>query len=1417
MINNISGSQNPDATKRSSGSSLLPTLVAVAISIALGTVTNSALANSIQATADSAVPNVQARAVTGEGPDTDGDGIPNRDDLDDDNDGILDTTEGGTDKDGDGIADGDSVDSDHDGVPDVYDLDSDNDGILDNIEARLDRAAVIVLDPVGLGAMDSSIAVGSNGIADVVETSADSGVLIHAVPDTDGDGTADFRDVDSDGDGIVDVVEAGGTDYDNDKRGDKFYDGDGNGVSDVFQAEALPLYDTDGDGQLDFRDLDSDGDTIADQTESGGSSNYPTDTDQDGTADFRETDSDGDGVSDQIEVGGSGEVPTDSNSDGLPDFQDPNFVTIGDSGSDAPPQDDDPVPADNDGDGVPNTADLDDDNDSILDTEEGLVDANSDGIPDESSRDSDNDGVPDAIDLDSDNDGILDLIEGRVPFSRIAELDPLGTGSIALSFSVGVNGVADTIETSADSNSAYLPILDTDNDGKPNYLDTDSDNDGIADIIEAGGQDEDFDGRVDFFEDVDKEGFDDKLQATALPLFDTDNDGVLDYLDLDSDQDTIPDEVESGGVFVWPTDTDQDGAADYREIDSDNDGVLDVVEAGPDPLMPADSNGDTLPDFQDSMTQGSGGVDPNPTPTPTPTPGQPGTLDSDGDGIIDSEDDDDDNDGISDVIEGTGDNDSDGVPNSLDRDSDNDGIFDIRETAVDTDGDTIPDFLDLDSDNDGVYDALEAGRLFIANTGRLSSAATVDADGLAVGSSDMQLDTDGDGVVDRLDLDSDNDSLLDVLETGNPRADAEGRILPFTDANGDGADDSLPSRGTTLRDTDGDRIPDIRDLDSDQDGLSDLLEMAGPSLDQDNSGQVDNFTDANGDGLDDTVAANPTPQVDTDNDRNPNSTDLDSDNDGISDLEEAGGVDADGDDRNDLLSDADLDGIPDQNDADFTQGPDVDADGIDDTDDVDFVDGPDSDGDGVVDAEDPDSDGNGFAGPLDDGNAGDLSQGTPIVLPDTDGDGIADLNQGTALAGIIETGLGGSGFGCSIATVGSVSKPDPMLGLLLGGSLMFLGFRFKRRRIAKVAVLASTAVISGCSTLGLDMDLGRFAPDPDVNKGFYVGAGALISKLEPNTDQVAGTSVSESESAGGSLTVGYDLANRLSIEGHLADLGEAELSPAGTVGYSVGGISALYYGINDSRDRARRTGLSAYGRLGLGMLDNEVTVVEYERLNDVHLLAGVGLEYGLDNGLAVRGEFTAHETDAKYAQLGLVYRFNGSRGYSAAIPSATTQPENIPASPAPVFTPSTDAPIDTDGDGVADLIDSCPATRAGSPVKSDGCSLFDGVIEGVNFETNSDKLTAESLIVLEAVADTLAQYPDVRVTIEAHTDNLGTATSNLQLSKRRAISVARYLVDEGVSGSRLKPQAFGESQPLMSNATKKGRAANRRVEFSVIE
>ena len=1386
------------------------------------------------------------------GPDSDGDGIRNQDDLDDDNDGITDVEEGAIDVDNDGFHDNASIDTDGDGTPDVIDLDSDNDGILDNLEARIDRQAVIDLDLVPDGAIDLSFPVGSNGIPDIIETAPDSGVLIYSLQDSDADGVRDFRDNDSDNDGIYDVIEAGGIDADSDSRVDGFFDADGKGVDDRVQSTALPIFDTDGDGTLDFRDSDSDNDGISDRLEAGSNPSAPLDTDADGAADYREQDSDADGIPDRIEAGTNPGSLLDSNSDGVPDYRDPDSASDSSTASHAGVESGGRRRPDRDDDGIANQDDLDDDNDGILDVQENGFDADGDGFLDANSQDSDGDGTPDAYDLDSDNDGILDNREAQPDFALLTAIDWDLNGAINISVPVGSNGVADIIETSADSGVLNYSIADSDGDGTPDFIDTDSDNDGISDLVEAGGIDLDNDGRIDNFFDADTKGVDDTVQSHSLPIFDTDSDGAPDYRDTDSDNDTVPDSIEAGSTPNQPIDSDNDGAADYREQDSDNDSVPDQIEAGPDPFNPVDSNADGQPDFQDGNTIG-GEID---SVSDGSTISPPASADVDGDGVNNAIDVDDDNDGLLDVIEGTGDADGDGVANQYDLDSDNDGILDSREASrnigtvadLDTDGDGrinelavgsngfvdvlestpdaatsifsvadsdndgVPDFLDLDSDNDSIYDVTESNHTDVDGNGRLDSAAMVNAQGLAAGAGGELVDTDNDGVVDVRDIDSDNDGLVDLLEARGTDIDGNGRIDGFADADGDGASDRLSTTATGSVDTDSDGIPDYRDLDSDQDSLSDLLETLGSALDLDNDGLLDSYIDNNGDGRDDAVAAQPINLIDTDHDGLPDHVDLDSDGDGFSDLVEAGGLDSNADGLVDSLADTDNDGIPNAVDVDLTGGIDADSDGIDDGADVDFVAGGDADNDGIVDGMDPDSNGDGFVGPSNDAQTG--GQGDPIQLPDSNSDGTPDFQQSAAADNLLQTGLDGSGLGCSVAGV-NTSRSDPMLVLLLSVAAGFLMLRARRSGFRRIAELTTVLVFS--------VSLSACGSTSDIYPRPYIGVGVLGSQLAPDTDDVVGVDVDEDQSFGGTAVLGYDISNRFTVEGHFSDLGEATLTPDGEIGYQVGGISALLYGLNNRQDRARREGFSVFGRLGAGTMRNQSTV-DFERINDYHLLAGAGVEYGFESGLAVRGEIASHETDARYAQLALLYRF-GDTGPSrrtranatSTTPAASsTTAAKTSAAPTPVQ-PLTRTPLDSDSDQVPDQIDQCADTAIGLPVDSVGCEVFGGVAEGVNFESAADRLTPNAASVLGKIAQTLREYPDVRISIEAHTDNQGAASANLQLSKRRAIAVARFLVEQGVAGNRLQPQAFGESQPRASNATAAGRAQNRRVEFQILQ
>ncbi len=176
--------------------------------------------------------------------------------------------------------------------------------------------------------------------------------------------------------------------------------------------------------------------------------------------------------------------------------------------------------------------------------------------------------------------------------------------------------------------------------------------------------------------------------------------------------------------------------------------------------------------------------------------------------------------------------------------------------------------------------------------------------------------------------------------------------------------------------------------------------------------------------------------------------------------------------------------------------------------------------------------------------------------------------------------------------------------------------------------------------------------------------------------------------------------------------------------------------------------------------------------------------------------------------------------------------DKCPDTPRGATVDASGCPKDSDGDGVFDGLDKCPDTPRGTSVDAVGCPpppplpkaapLFDEikktlVLEGVNFETNSAVLTADSSLILDRVAASLKDWPEVRVEVGGHTDSTGSDAHNLDLSQRRADSVRTHLAGKGVDIARLTSKGYGESQPVDTNNTKQGRAKNRRVELKKIE
>ncbi len=110
------------------------------------------------------------------------------------------------------------------------------------------------------------------------------------------------------------------------------------------------------------------------------------------------------------------------------------------------------------------------------------------------------------------------------------------------------------------------------------------------------------------------------------------------------------------------------------------------------------------------------------------------------------------------------------------------------------------------------------------------------------------------------------------------------------------------------------------------------------------------------------------------------------------------------------------------------------------------------------------------------------------------------------------------------------------------------------------------------------------------------------------------------------------------------------------------------------------------------------------------------------------------------------------------------------------------------------------------------------ILEKVFFETGSDVIKDESFELLNEVATVLIANPQIKkVEVAGHTDNKGKDDFNLELSQQRAESVRRWLIEHDVAGDRLQAKGYGETEPIASNRTSKGRAQNRRVEFVIVD
>jgi hypothetical protein len=478
-----------------------------------------------------------------------------------------------------------------------------------------------------------------------------------------------------------------------------------------------------------------------------------------------------------------------------------------------------------------------------------------------------------------------------------------------------------------------------------------------------------------------------------------------------------------------------------------------------------------------------------------------------------------------------------------------------------------------------------------------------DTNGDGVDDAYVLPDSDGDHTPDIFDLDSDNDGLSDVSEA----------IL--VDADHDSRADAGQSPTATPADTDGDMTPDFLDLDSDGDGTFDVVASGHGAQDADQDGRIDAAADADHDGIPDVADAAPSVPgtfADADGDGTADAQDRDLDNDGIPDALD-GTDDVDGDGLPNLADlDSDGDGISDLIEA---GGVDANSDGIvdnlTDTNHNGLADGydsaaggtalapPDTDHDGTADFRDVDSDGDGFS---------DRQESTV----DSDHDGIADYKDPT---GKLDTAVRGVG----------AFEWTFLLPLMA-----FAAWR-RRRQLLPLASLLALGVAGSAA-----------ADDADGVEGMRVGVDAGISWLKPR-NRDGGYQVND-ETSGGFRAVGtYTWSPHWTTEVFYADAGSASISsdnPAvgrlGTIDYVMYGAGAQWVPLG----AAQAARLYPFAKAGVVTISNSASDsrIQYDRLNSWGLYLGGGAAWRITQTWTLQGELVSYDTDDLMLSLGVRWR-----------------------------------------------------------------------------------------------------------------------------------------------------------------------------------
>ena len=337
----------------------------------------------------------------------------------------------------------------------------------------------------------------------------------------------------------------------------------------------------------------------------------------------------------------------------------------------------------------------------------------------------------------------------------------------------------------------------------------------------------------------------------------------------------------------------------------------------------------------------------------------------------------------------------------------------------------------------------------------------------------------------------------------------------------------------------------------------------------------------------------------------------------------------------------------------------------------------------------------------------------------------------------------------------------------------------------------------------------------------------VASGADPDTARLA------DDGSGGNVSVGRVFREHWNFEGTFGFLNFSGDSAKGGIDQDQ-----IYFNANVLNIYNRDGRFQPYLLGGLGFAQTSAYNVSDET-NFEALLGGGAFIPIFDDKVRIRAEILARFESADtnltdyILNLGVAIPF-GKKAQPAPAPVAAPVvvadgdkdgvPDSIdrcPGTPPNTLVDQYGCTLDTDGDGVPDEKDQCWDTPPNTKVDEVGCAIVIEIpqiieLSGVNFRTNSDMLLDGANTSLNAAAQTLLDNPELVVEVAGHTDDVGDADYNAGLSLARAVSVRDYIVGLGVDPSRITARGYGESDPVASNATADGRAANRRVELRVL-